>query len=153
MDQLKAFWEILQHSFRNLLPIILVVAFFQGVVMRQVPDDLLSIACGLAVVVLGVALFLQGLEMGIFPIGKNLSNAFARKGSLPLLMIFGFCMGFAAVVAEPALIAVAEQAELISAGRIDGFTLRIIVALSVGGVVALGIMRTVLGHPIHGYMI
>jgi hypothetical protein len=153
LDQLKAFGEILQHSFRNLLPIILVVAFFQGVVMRQVPDDLLSITFGLAVVVLGVALFLQGLEMGIFPIGKNLSNSFARKGSLPLLMIFGFCMGFAAVVAEPALIAVAEQAELISAGRIEGFTLRLIVALSVGGVVALGIMRTVLGHPIHGYMI
>jgi hypothetical protein len=153
LDQLKAFGEILQHSFRNLLPIILVVAFFQGVVMRQVPDDLLSITLGLAVVVLGVALFLQGLEMGIFPIGKNLSNAFARKGSLPLLMIFGFCMGFAAVVAEPALIAVAEQAELISAGRIEGFTLRLIVALSVGGVVALGIMRTVLGHPIHWYMI
>ena len=153
MDQLKAFWEILQHSFRNLLPIILVVAFFQGLVIRQAPDDLLSITLGLAVVVVGVALFLQGLEMGIFPIGKNLSNAFARKGSLLLLMIFGFCMGFSAVVAEPALIAVAEQAELISVGRIDGFTLRIIVALSVGGVVALGIMRTVLGHPIHWYMI
>jgi hypothetical protein len=153
LEQLHAFWDILKHAFRNLLPIILVVAFFQLLVLRQVPDDLLSISIGLGIVVLGVALFLQGLEMGVFPIGKNLSNAFARRGSLPLLMFFGFCMGLSAVIAEPALIAVAEQAELISEGRIEGLTLRMIVALSVGGVVALGIMRTVLGHPIQWYMI
>jgi hypothetical protein len=147
------FARILQHSFRNLLPIILVVTFFQLAVMRQVPDDVVPMAIGLLVVVFGVALFLQGLELGIFPIGKNLSNDFAKKGSLPLLMAFGFCLGFSAVVAEPALIAVASQAELISEGRVDGFTLRILVALSVGAVVALGVVRTILGHSLHWYMI
>jgi hypothetical protein len=153
LNQLGEFYRILQHSFRNLLPIIAVVAFFQLLVMRQVPDGLLSMAFGLLVVVFGVALFLQGLELGIFPIGKNLSNEFAKKGSLPLLMIFGFCLGFSAVVAEPALIAVASQAQTISEGRIDGFTLRILVALSVGVVVALGVVRTILGHSLHWYMI
>ncbi|OOG24061.1 hypothetical protein B1C78_09600 [Thioalkalivibrio denitrificans] len=153
MDQLREFLGILKHSFRNLLPIIVVVAFFQFAVMRQVPDDLLPITFGLLVVVLGVALFLQGLEMGIFPIGKNLSNDFAKKGSLSLLMIFGFCLGFSAVIAEPALIAVAEQAELISEGRVNGFTLRLLVASSVGLVVALGVVRIILGHSLHWYMI
>lgn len=153
MNQLTEFARILQHSFRNLLPIILVVAFFQFAVMRQVPDDVVSMVVGLLVVVLGVALFLQGLELGIFPIAKNLSNDFAKKGSLPLLMVFGFCLGFSAVVAEPALIAVASQAELISEGRVDGFTLRILVALSVGAVVMLGVVRTILGHSLHWYMI
>lgn len=153
MDQLREFLGILKHSFRNLLPIIVVVAFFQFAIMRQVPDDLLSMAFGLLVVVLGVALFLQGLEMGIFPIGKNLSNDFAKKGSLSLLMIFGFCLGFAAVVAEPALIAVASQAEMISEGRVNGLTLRLLVAVSVGLVVALGVVRIILGHSLHWYMI
>nr|WP_222948404.1 DUF1538 domain-containing protein [Thauera sedimentorum] len=143
----------MQHAFRNLLPIVVVVVFFQAVVMRQVPDGLLPMAFGLLVVVFGVALFLQGLELGIFPIGKNLSNEFAKRGSLPLLMIFGFALGFSAVVAEPALIAVATQAETISGGRIDGFTLRILVALSVGVVVALGVVRTILGQSLHWYMI
>ena len=153
MNQFKEFLQILQHSFRNLLPIVVVVAFFQLVIMRQLPDDVLSMVVGLLVVVLGVALFLQGLELGIFPIGKNLSNEFAKKGSLPLLMVFGFCLGFSAVVAEPALIAVASQAEMISEGRVDGFTLRMLVALSVGAVVALGVVRTILGHSLHWYMI
>ncbi|HAG74256.1 MAG TPA: DUF1538 domain-containing protein, partial [Thauera sp.] len=75
------------------------------------------------------------------------------RGSLPLLMAFGFALGFSAVIAEPALIAVASQAETISAGRVDGFTLRLLVATSVGAVVALGVVRTILGHSLHWYMI
>jgi hypothetical protein len=153
VNQFREFLGLLNHSFRNLLPIILVVGVFQFLVIRQVPDAWLPMAIGLLVVVLGVALFLQGLELGIFPIGKNLSNEFARKGSLPLLMIFGFCLGFAAVVAEPALIAVAAQAEVISEGRISGLTLRVLVAVSVGVVVALGVVRILLGHSLHWYMI
>ncbi|AUN93536.1 DUF1538 domain-containing protein [Pseudazoarcus pumilus] len=150
---MNEFLEHLKHSFRNLLPIIAVVTFFQLVVMRELPDGLASMSLGLLVVVFGVALFLQGLELGIFPVGKGLSNDFARRGSLPLLMVFGFCLGFSAVVAEPALIAVATQAETISEGRIDGLTLRLLVALSVGGVVAIGVLRTILGQSLHWYMI
>lgn len=153
MDQVRQFWEQLRHSCWNLLPIILVVGVFQFLVLQQVPEGVWPMVFGLMVVVLGVALFLQGLELGVFPVGKTLSNEFARKGSLPLLMIFGFCLGFGAVIAEPALIAVAEQAELISEGRINALVLRLLVATSVGAVVALGIVRIVLGHSLYWYMI
>ncbi|SEO79281.1 DUF1538 domain-containing protein [Aquisalimonas asiatica] len=153
MNQLREFYGILKHAFRNLLPIIAVVSFFQFAVMQEVPDGLLSMAVGLGIVVLGVALFLQGLELGIFPIGKNLSNQLAKRGSLVLLMLFGFSLGFAAVIAEPALIAVADQAEVISEGRVNAFTLRLLVATSVGAVVGLGIVRIILGHSLHWYMI
>jgi len=135
------------------MPIILVVASFQILIFQAVPDNLMSITVGLLIVVLGVALFLQGLEMGIFPLGKSLSNNFAKRGSLPLLTIFGFSLGFAAVIAEPALIAVAIQAEIISDGRINALVLRLIVALSVGVVVALGIMRILFGLPLYWFMI
>ncbi|MBQ0778548.1 MAG: DUF1538 domain-containing protein [Pseudomonas sp.] len=153
MNHLLTFWHTLKHSFGNLLPIVLVVGIFQLLIIREVPDNLGTMLVGLGIVVFGVAIFLQGLDLGIFPVGKGLSNAFARRGSLPLLMAFGFSLGFAAVVAEPALIAVAEQAQLISAGRIDALTLRLLVAFSVGSVVALGVLRTLLGHPLHWYMI
>lgn len=149
---MKQFLYELLHAGRNLLPIILVVAFFQVLVIQAVPDGLASMVVGLGIVLIGVALFLQGLELGVFPIGRNLSNEFARKGSLIQLLVFGFGIGFSAVIAEPALIAVAEQAENISEGRISANLLRIIVALSVGGVVALGVMRTVLGHSLVPYV-
>jgi hypothetical protein len=149
---LQQFLHQLLHALKNLLPIVLVVLFFQFAIFQSLPSDPLSIIVGLLIVAVGIALFLMGLELSIFPVGKNLANQFARKGSLPLLMFFGFAIGFAAVVAEPALIAVAEQAELISQGRVNALSLRLIVALSVGIVMALGVLRIILGWPIHGLM-
>jgi len=153
MYYLKEFGRSFLHALKNLLPILAVVLLFQLLILRQTPPDSLSIAGGLLIIAVGVALFLQGLELGIFPVGKSLSNQFARQGSVPILLGFGFCLGFSTVIAEPALITVAEQAQLISAGRVDAFTLRLLVAISVGAVTALGVFRIIFGHPIHHYMI
>nr|WP_282450828.1 DUF1538 domain-containing protein [Marinobacter bryozoorum] len=150
---MKAFFSAFLHALKNLLPIVVVVAFFQALVLQQVPDNLASMTVGLLIVAAGVALFLQGLDLSIFPVGKSLSNQFARKGSVPLLLGFGFALGFSAVVAEPALIAVAMQAQEISGGQIDAFTLRMLVAVSVGVVTALGVFRTIFGFPLHWFMI
>lgn len=153
MFYLRAFSHSLFHALKNLMPIVVVVAFFQLVILQQVPENITSMALGLLIVAVGVALFLQGLELSIFPVGKSLSNQFAKKGSLTILLCFGFAMGFSAVIAEPALIAVAQQAQSISEGRIDALTLRVLVALSVGLVVALGIFRIIFGYPLHWFMI
>ncbi len=153
MFYLKAFSHSFLHALKNLFPIVVVVVFFQLVVLQQVPENTLSMAFGLLIVAVGVALFLQGLELSIFPVGKSLSNQFARRGSVPILLAFGFAIGFSAVIAEPALIAVAQQAQKISGGRIDALTLRLLVATSVGTVVALGVFRTIMGYPLHWFMI
>jgi hypothetical protein len=150
---LRTFSHSLLHALKNLFPIIAVVVFFQLVILQQMPENTLAMAIGLLIVAVGVALFLQGLELSIFPVGKSLSNQFARKGSVPVLLSFGFAMGFSAVVAEPALIAVAQQAEEISEGKIKALTLRILVAVSVGLVVALGVFRTIFGYPLQWFMI
>lgn len=153
MFYLHAFSHSLLHALKNLFPIIAVVVFFQLLILQQIPENIFVMAAGLLIVAVGVALFLQGLELSIFPVGKSLSNQFARRGSVPVLLSFGFAMGFSAVVAEPALIAVAQQAEEISAGKIKALTLRILVAVSVGLVVALGVFRTIFGYPLHWFMI
>ena len=153
MFYLQAFSHSLLHALKNLLPIVVVVAFFQLVILQQVPDNLGSMVLGLFIVAAGVALFLQGLELSIFPVGKSLANQFAKRGSLLILLSFGFAMGFSAVIAEPALIAVAEQAQTISQGRIDALTLRVLVAVSVGLVIALGVFRIIFGYPLHWFMI
>ncbi len=152
-ESLKIFSKDLRDSFRDLAPIVLVVAFFQLFVVQAVPENLLSIVLGLFIVAVGLALFIRGLEVGIFPIGENLAIDFAKKGSLFWLLLFAFTIGFATTVAEPALIAIAEKAALISEGRIDAFFLRMTVALSVGFAIALGVFRILLGHPIQYYII
>lgn len=152
-ESLKIFAGDLKNSFKDLLPIIIVVALFQGLIIQAVPANLTSIVIGLTIVAVGLALFIRGLELGIFPIGEGLAVDFAKKGSVFWLLLFAFTIGFSTTVAEPALIAIADKAALISNGLIDAFWLRMTVALSVGFAIALGTLRILLGHPIAYYIV
>ena len=105
-------------ALRDLAPIILVIAFFQIVVLQQPFPNLGSILVGLLCVIAGLTLFIQGLESGLFPLGEAIAQAFARKGSATALLGFAFCLGFGTTVAEPALIAVAAQAARSARGAV-----------------------------------
>lgn len=153
VESLKIFLSDLKSSSMDLLPIVAVVAFFQIFIIRTMPEDLTSICTGLFIVATGLALFIRGLEIGIFPVGENLANDFAKKGSIFWLLLFSFLIGFSTTIAEPALIAIANKASIISDGRIDAFYLRLTVAFSVGFAIALGVLRILLGHPIQYYII
>lgn len=148
-----SFFKLLQESFRDLLPIILVIIFFQLAIIQTVPENWLSTSIGLAIVGVGLAVFLLGLEVGIFPVGEGLASEFAHKGSTGWIVLFAFMIGFGTTVAEPALLVIADKAAGISAGRIDAFILRMVVAFSVGFAIVLGVWRIIKGHPIHYYII
>ncbi|MET3368400.1 UNVERIFIED_CONTAM: hypothetical protein ABIE34_001640 [Jeotgalibacillus campisalis] len=153
MEHLSRFRDEFLKALKNLVPIVAVVVLFQLLVFRSVPDDPWSLVTGLLIVAVGIALFLHGLDLSIFPVGKNLANQFVRRGALGLLLPFGFAIGFAASVAEPAVIAVAEQAQLVSGGRINGLVLRSIIAISVGLVMVVGILRVLRGWAVHKLLI
>jgi len=153
MEHIKLLATLLGNSFKDLLPIVLVIAFFQIFILQKMPPNLGSILLGLFIVAVGLAIFIQGLEIGIFPIGENLAHEFAAKGSVFWLLLFAFAIGFSTTIAEPALIAIAKKAEIISDGRIDANILRLTVAFSVGFAISLGSFRIITGHPIHLYII
>lgn len=148
------------NSFLDLLPILLVVLVFQILVIQQPIPDVLNLIIGTLFVVIGLALFMQGLEQSLFPIGEAMAYAFARKGSVIWLLVFAFCLGFGTTVAEPSLIAVAnEAANIASIGKVIAVTpeakssyafgLRISVALSVGFAILVGVLRIIRGWPLH----
>ena len=150
----------LRNAFKDLLPIVVVIAFFQIVVLNQPLPQMGEVLFGALLVVVGLSLFVQGLEMGLFPIGETMAHALARKGSLFWLLSFSFALGFSTTVAEPALIAVAaEAAEIASQGGLIepgkdsleqyAFGLRMTVAFSVGLAILIGVMRIIRGWPIH----
>ncbi len=154
----------LRDALRDLAPIVLVIAFFQAVVLQQPFPNLANVLVGLVCVVVGLALFIQGLESGLFPIGESIAEAFAHKGSATLLLTFAFCLGIGATVAEPALIAIAAEAAEVAAeaGAIAdedearasyAFNLRMVVATSVGFAIVLGVLRILKGWPIHRLII
>jgi hypothetical protein len=157
---IRAIFKKLKTAFTDLLPIILVIAFFQIIVLKQPLPQMGEVLFGGLLVVSGLTLFVQGLEMGLFPIGESMAHALAQKGSLFWLLCFAFALGFSTTIAEPALIAVAWEAAEIAAkgGLIDAdpaylkkyaLGLRISVAFSVGLAILIGVLRILRGWPIH----
>ena len=158
-DLLIASLKSLTDSFRDLLPIIIVIGFFQLVVLQQPIPNLLEIAVGVLFVAIGLSLFVRGLEIGLFPVGEQLAYDFARKGNVLWLLLFAFALGFGTTIAEPALIAVANKAaELAAKGGVIESTdaalsayatgLRYTVAISVGAAIMVGVIRIIKGWPI-----
>ncbi len=156
--------RLFAETARDLAPIVLIIGFFQLVVLQQPIPDLGNILVGLLLVMVGLAIFIQGLEMALFPIGESLAGAFARKGSLAWLLLFAFGLGFGTTVAEPALIAVCDEAVATLAGaglladeaetrRLYALGLRYTVAVAVGASLVLGVFRILKGWPIHWIII
>jgi uncharacterized membrane protein (DUF2068 family) len=161
---IRRFLRLLAAAFRDLLPIVAVIAFFQLAVLQQPFPNIERVLLGIAFVALGLTLFVRGLEMGLFPLGEAMADAFARKGSLVALLAFAFALGFGTTIAEPALIAVAAEGARTAAGAgvIDGhdtaiksyaFQLRVTVAISVGIALVIGVFRILKGWPIQHLII
>lgn len=163
MDSMVALLKAMIGSLRDLLPIVAVIVFFQLIVLQEPLPNWLPIIVGLVLVVLGLTFFIFGLEMGLFPIGESMAQAFARKGSVAWLLTFAFFLGFGTTIAEPALTAVADEAANVAAAEgvitasvesMDDYAngLRLTVAFSVGIAIVLGVLRILKGWSIH-YMI
>ena len=150
----------LRTALVDLIPIIAVVVFFQTVVIRQPFPQVGEIIFGFAFVIIGLMLFVEGLEIGLFPIGETMAYGLAKKGSLMWLMVFSFALGFSTTVAEPALIAVTKEAASISSGAgiiensqrtmdLYAMGLRLTVAFSVGLAIVIGVLRILKGWPLY----
>ncbi len=161
---IKLFFNNLFDSIKDLLPIFIVIAFFQLVVLQQNIPNISDILIGTFFIIIGLTLFVYGLEMGLFPVGENLAFSFVSKGSLIWLLIFSFALGFGTTVAEPALIAVAnEAAKVAQEGGIIANTkesinnyaqgLRYTVAISVGFAIVIGVLRILKNWPIQKVII
>jgi len=159
MKRFAGFLHDLKSSIKDLLPIIAVITFFQLVVLQQPIPHLEKLLTGTVLVILGLTLFIRGLELGLFPVGESLAYDFARKGSLFWMLTFAFALGFGTTVAEPALIAVAKEAAQVAAqgGMIEDTRtartayaqgLRLTVAFSVGIAIVIGVIRIIRGWPI-----
>lgn len=150
----------------NVAPILAVLLFFQLVVLRRRLANPRRILTGFAYVLLGLTLFLVGLEKALFPIGRLMAAQLtgadvvgmaADAASVPWwafgwVYAFGAAVGFAAAVAEPTLIAVSLKAEEVSGGAIRARSLRMMAAAGVGAGVAFGTLRIVTGLPL-GYVL
>lgn len=163
-------------TIRDVLPIVLILGFFQLVALRRKIPNLGRVLAGVGHVIVGLALFQMGLELALFELGESMALQLtdpdflgaARDAATNAVVVhwrdygwvyvFSAAIGFSTTIAEPALIAVGLKAQEVSGGALGAFGLRIAVAVGVAIGVALGTLRIVLGFPLYvliiiGYVI
>ena len=137
----------------DVAPVAAVVLFFQFAVLRRRLPNAKKVAFGFLLMVMGLYLFLVGLDLGIFPIGESMAEKLSHPDKKVWVMLFAFCIGYSATMAEPALMAIAAKAEEISAGGLPSFYLRNAVALGVAAGLGLGVYRIFSGDPLWAYIL
>ncbi|MBN1239886.1 MAG: DUF1538 domain-containing protein [Gammaproteobacteria bacterium] len=156
--QLSALLKETARNFRDFVPVLVVVAVFQWGVVGEPMPDLEQRLIGILLTLAGLTFFVRGLDMSLFPLGEGLAQGLAVRGSVAILLAFGFALGFGTTVAEPALASVADQAAAAAAGagslssdpgdvKHFSLVLRYGCAAAVGAAVALGVLRIVKGWP------
>lgn len=167
MSSFLDFITIFLATLRDVLPILALIVSFQLLVLRQPIPHLSRLIVGGIYVVVGLSLFLAGLEKALFPLGNimaaQLSDPEFIYGAKKIvaeadwkaygwIYLFAFMIGFATTIAEPSLIAVAFKANEVSGGVISQWGLRIMVAIGVAVGIALGAFRIVSGTPLYIYI-
>jgi hypothetical protein len=162
------FSKILLATCRDVLPIIILIAGFQFLVLRQSIPHLRRVVIGGVYVVIGLALFLAGLEKALFPLGKIMASQLSDPAFIygageivthadwkayGWVYLFAAMIGFATTIAEPSLIAVAYKASEVSAGTISQWGLRITVAIGVAFGISLGTFRIITDTPLYLYIL
>lgn len=164
MEWLHNIGDIFLGTLRDVTPIIVLLLFFQYIVLRKPIRHLKKAFIGTIYIIAGLALFLIGLDQALFPLGEVMARQLtdpAFIGSAKEVIgwqdyywvyLFAAAIGFSTTIAEPSLIAVAMKADKMSGGAINNWGLRIAVAIGVAGSIALGAFRIVTGTPLHIYM-
>lgn len=167
MSILIDFGWVFLATVRDVLPIALVILGFQVFVLREPLKNPKRITVGFIYVLLGIALFLKGLEIALFPLGEIMAEQLTAPEFIQFdagatrvpwekyywVYVFAACIGFATTLAEPSLIAVATKAQEISGGAIQALALRMAVSIGVAFGIALGTYRIVTGTELYLYII
>jgi len=149
-------------TMKDVLPIAVIIFGFQIFVLRRPIANLRRVVTGFIFVIIGLALFLDGLESALFPLGKLMADQLTNPDFIGSagnwrdygwVYVFAAAIGFSTTIAEPALIAVAMKANQVSGGTIGVFGLRIAVAVGVAIGISLGSFRIITGTPLHWYII
>ncbi|MBK8055019.1 MAG: DUF1538 domain-containing protein [Saprospiraceae bacterium] len=160
------FGNVFYNTITDVAPVVILIGLFQYVILKQSIPNLRKVIIGIIFVILGLTLFLMGLEKALFPIGNIMAEQLSSREFIVAsygdvtswkayywVYIFAALMGFATTIAEPSLIAVSIKANQVSGGSINQWGLRLTVAFGVSIALALGTFRIVSGIPIHYFII
>jgi len=132
---------------KAIMPITITITIFQFTFIRMPLHIFVQFLIGVLLVMLGMWLFLIGVKIGILPMGEAIGAELPKRGALPYVIAIAFLVGFAVTVAEPDVIVLSHQVDVVSGGSISHILLISVIAIGVGFFVAMAMVRIIFGFP------
>lgn len=146
---MNIFSEKLKEVFFSVLPVTLIVLLLNFTIVPLGYNLIFRFIIGALFIVMGLTLFLLGVDLGITPLGAILGNEITKRNKLWIVIIVGFILGFFISFAEPGLLILANQIGEITQGAISSKSIMIAVSVGLASMMVLGFIRILFDLPLH----
>lgn len=146
---MNIFAEKLKEVLASVLPITIIVLILNFTMVPLAAPVIIRFLIGAILIILGLAIFLIGVDIGITPLGSLLGSSLTKTNKLWIVAVSGLILGFFISIAEPGLMVLANQVDLISLGQISSASILVVVSVGLAIMVALGFIRVVYNVPLY----
>lgn len=140
-------WHVMLDTLTSILPIVLFLLFFNYFVLKKQLANPVETLFGIGLTIVGLIIFVQGLKMGLIPLGQSVGENLPNSSSAWLVLVFSFVIGYGVTLAEPALQSLGMQVEALSAGILKKQIVIHTVAMGVGIGLVIGMLKIILHIP------
>lgn len=145
-------FEKFREGFQTLVPVVIIVVSLSFTIVGVSSDVLMRFLIGAFMVLIGLGVFLYGVDLAMSPIGEYMSREIATSKSVVRVLVISFFLGFLITVAEPDLLILGNQIEGASGGTLNSTLIVWVVSFGVGAVISLGVLNLLRGRPLNRFM-
>lgn len=135
------------------LPITIIVFILNFTIAHLDMSLIIQFAIGAVFIIIGLTIFLFGVDIGVTPIGESMGKAIVKPNKISVIIIVGVLLGFFISIAEPDLHILAGQVDLVTSGLITKFSIVVVVSIGIGVLIATGLVRIVYNIPLNKLLV
>lgn len=146
---LNVFSEKIKEVLTSVLPITVIVLILNFVITPLETPILMRFILGAILIIIGLSIFLFGVDIGITPIGNLMGSNLAKSNKIWIVVVAGVILGFFISIAEPDLHILADQVDFVTSGLISKGSIVVVVSIGIALLLALGLIRIVYNFPLY----
>ena len=145
-------YEKFKEVAQTLLPVVILVMILCFTIVDVDTSVIVRFLIGSVMLLIGLSVFLWGVDLAMNPIGEHMSHEIATSRSIYKIGILSFLLGFLVTVAEPDLLVLGQQIQAASGGTVSASLIVYVISFGVGIMISLGIFRLLRDRPLNIFM-
>lgn len=146
---MNIYTEKFKEAFSSILPITIIVIILNFTLTPLGIPLIIRFIIGAILIIIGLSVFLIGVDIAITPLGSQVGATLAKSNKMWIVVVGGLIVGFFISIAEPGLIILADQVDIVTSGQISSLSILSIVSIGLALMLAMGFVRIVTNTPLY----